>query len=696
VYELVDDPPDPIPAPGMTPVVPPDRSTAPAQGANGPALEPAAANAPGSPAPALSGQPAKPPRARRRPPPSRRWDAPAWAVSILVHLSVLGFLVLVPLSNEIPKALGSLNTSLEEPRLDGEKELVPILAEPSNAPREEAVGSSVPSLSQGLGLGSAAPSATPLIGVGTGAAVAAINGKKDLPGMQVVAQVSGLALLPAAPSRALGGGGMVAGDVTYESGDVGVALDQIAREILRHLEEHKLTVVWLFDESGSMKDDQKAIRERFGKVASDLKLNLDSDRRSENVLTHAVVGFGQDIHYELERPTGDIDAIGRAIERLRVDETGTENVLHAVQDVISHYGRLITKDRRLLIVLTTDESGDDGSYIEEARQIAVNRNVPVYVVGRQALFGYPDLRIPYTDPVTKDTYWPTIRRGPETADVEALQWDGLHDRWDEQPSGFAPYELARLAKDTGGIYFLLPTEEILRLRQREKAYSMSTLKEYVPDYESRLVYLERRQKSPLRRTLYEVIQETKPDGSNKPIFAVRRHFPVVPQPLLEAAMEAGQAATVRLNRLIELEKIVLSLQKDRDREPEKRWQAAYDLMLAQLVVSQIKAYEYRACVQELVDQVRSGKPPVPKRTPGPDLEVFWEFNHAKERKAPASDTDKKYAEADRLLKLVIERHHNTPWADLARDALNRGLSVRRDEWSHSPRYDERSKLVPKY
>ena len=40
----------------------------------------------------------------------------------------------------------------------------------------------------------------------------------------------------------------------------------------------------------------------------------------------------------------------------------------------------------------------------------------------------------------------------------------MHERWDEQPSGFAPYELARMAKDTGGIYFLLPSEENMRVR----------------------------------------------------------------------------------------------------------------------------------------------------------------------------------------------------------------------------------------
>ena len=123
--------------------------------------------------------------------------------------------------------------------------------------------------------------------------------------------------------------------------------------------------------------------------------------------------------------------------------------------------------------------------------------------------------------MTKDVYWPAIRRGPETADIEMLQWDGLHDRWDEQPSGFAPYELARLAKDTGGIYFLLPSEENMRVRQREKLYSITTLKEYVPDYESRIAYVERRTKSEFRRTLYDIIQATRS-------FPFRHHFPVMP------------------------------------------------------------------------------------------------------------------------------------------------------------------------
>src|SRR5262249_28094109 len=154
--------------------------------------------------------------------------------------------------------------------------------------------------SQGIGSGVGPPSATPSVGVGTGG-VGPVDEKSSLPGVRVVAHVSGLSLLPAMPSRELSGGGMIAGGVTLEATDVGQALDQLAREILRHLEAHKLTVVWLFDESGSMKDDQKAIKEKFGRVASELKVNLSDDKKSAGALNHAIVGFGQDIHYELEK-----------------------------------------------------------------------------------------------------------------------------------------------------------------------------------------------------------------------------------------------------------------------------------------------------------------------------------------------------------------------------------------------------------
>ena len=145
--------------------------------------------------------------------------------------------------------------------------------------------------------------------------------------------------------------------------------------------------------------------------------------------------------------------------------------------------------------------------------------------------------------MTKDVYHPLIRRGPETADLEVYQWDGLYDRWDEQPSGFAPYELARLTRDSGGIYFLLPSEEFMRIRQREQAYSITQLKEYLPEYDNRLAYVERRNSSTLRKLLHDIVLEGKG-------FLYKRTSRSSPLTLVKVAFEEGEKATIKLNVLL--------------------------------------------------------------------------------------------------------------------------------------------------
>lgn len=631
-------------------------------------------------------------RRRRR---AARVAMPAWGISVIMHIVILlGLGALTFSSTETGKKLLAKIDSAMVANPGGADELVKVYAEPSNAPRDQAVGGGGGPAGGGGGgggsgafggIGTGAPSTTPAVNGGGGG----INEKNGLPGVKMVANVSGLNLLPSAGAIGmdLGGGGQIAGDVAFEAKDIGAALDQLAHEILRLLGQHKLTVVWIFDESESMKDDQKAVRQKFDRVSSELKVNADGASKSKKEavpLNHVIIGFGKETHPEIGKPTADIDQIGRAIDKLRIDDTGVENTMHALGAAIEEYGGLINKDRRLLIVLVTDESGDDGSYVEEVHQLAKQRKVPIYVIGRQSLFGYDRAHLQYIDPVTKDVYWPTIRRGPETADIEMLQWDGLHERWDEQPSGFAPYELARLSKDTGAIYFLLPSEENMRVRQREKAYSIKDLKEYIPDYEGRARYIAERNKSEFRRNLYDIIQATKN-------FPFRRHFPIDPAQLVPACLEQGPLSNQRVQQLMQIEKQLRGLSRLRDREPDKRWQAHYDLMLAQIVTYQVKAYEYGACLAEMAK-----KPPKPTKMPTPELVVEWVIDHSHDRKAPKDQTEKKYAEAEKLLKEVIAKHPRTPWADLAQDELNRGFGCQRNEWHHNPKYDERAKLVPKY
>ena len=215
---------------------------------------------------------------------------------------------------------------------------------------------------------------------------AGINEGNSLPGVKIEGLGgSPLSMLPAAPAADLGGGGMIAGDPIFDVKEIGVALDQLAREILRHLKDHKLTVVWLFDESESMKDDQKAIREKFDRVSTELKVNIEPGKKAAGALNHAIVGFGQDIDYELEKPTRRHRRRSAGPSRSSGSTTsGTENTMHAIREVVEHYAGLIGKDRKLLIVLVTDESGDDGGRrrggppgAEEAQGAALRHRPPV-------------------------------------------------------------------------------------------------------------------------------------------------------------------------------------------------------------------------------------------------------------------------------------------------------------------------------
>jgi len=110
--------------------------------------------------------------------------------------------------------------------------------------------------------------------------------------------------------------------------------------------------------------------------------NIEPGKKTSGALNHAIVGFGQGIDFVLKKPTFEIDEIGRAIKKLRTDMSGVENTMQAITQTIDAYAGLIGKDRKMLLILVTDESGDDGADVEEARQALKKFKVPLYVIGR--------------------------------------------------------------------------------------------------------------------------------------------------------------------------------------------------------------------------------------------------------------------------------------------------------------------------
>ena len=311
--------------------------------------------------------------------------------------------------------------------------------------------------------------------------------------------------------------------------------------------------------------------------------------------------------------------------------------------------------------------------------------MPIYVIGRQSLFGYSTPHLLYIDPVTKDHYWPTIRRGPETADVETLQWDGLHDRWDEQPSGFAPYELARLAKDTGGIYFLLPErgehagpparEGVLdrdaqgvrpRLREPRRIHGRAEPVRPPPD-------------------AYEIITDDQRTSR------YRRHFPILPAEMIARANEEaiqGHRAAEHPDRHPEAAE---ALKKLRDREPEKRGSA-----LRPDARPDRRLPDQGLRVPRLPRGDESSPSRAQARCPTPELIVEWVLDHSPDRRRPRKRPPRSTPRPTRSSRRSSPPPQD-PWSDLAQDEWTAASASAGAKHTHTPYTGpSRAKFVPKF
>ncbi len=269
-----------------------------------PAIPASSSAATTSTAPAGSESPVRVPKLqpKRRARIRLRHLLPAWSVSLLVHIVILSALAAATFSaQDKDKKAVNFDSALAGYR-QGEPEDLNVWADPANIPREDAIGKehgggSPPEMIEMAGesagdgdsgdgggmvvaaaFGSGAPTQTPRFrGTGKGG----INESNSLPNLKIEGMHgSPLNQLPSAPAADLYGGGRIGGDPTFDVQGIGPALDQLAREILRHLKDHKITVVWLFDESQSMQDDQRSIAEKFDRVSSELKKNIEPGKKS--------------------------------------------------------------------------------------------------------------------------------------------------------------------------------------------------------------------------------------------------------------------------------------------------------------------------------------------------------------------------------------------------------------------------------
>ena len=481
--------------------------------------------------------------------------------------------------------------------------------------------------------------------------------------------------------------------------DVIAAFDPIEKAIRAEVDQGDTLVVWLMDASISLQLNRSLLARRLAEFQTSIGLATRADglrnRESDHRLFTSVVAFGREV-MEVQGPTLTGLRAVDAITRLPGDTSGVERTMHAVNRVVNLY-RGKRRNERIVIVLLTDESGDDGLELEKTILNCRQNGIAVHVIGPTAVMGLEEGSQLWTAQFNGQPlqFLLKVNRGPETC----LPERAFLPYWHESPlsawrpgvrpansvpwyggeyregvlSGFGPYALTRLALQTGGTYTLYDGGENIR-------YDQDQLRRYFPEYGSLTEYQASIQDRPLRMFVAEAAAVTlRESDSFAPVqmmfFGSRSTtYPFSPisaymEPLAfprklkdvlileqRKAERAAQRIDMLLGRMPEPE---LEYAYAKDESP--RWRAWFDLTRGRLLAASVRYREYIATCEMLRKTKFNEQINEVRLVPGKQFRVASSASTAQQ--------------AVRLLERCQSENLTTPWSDLATWELQTGFGI---------------------
>lgn len=464
------------------------------------------------------------------------------------------------------------------------------------------------------------------------------------------------------------------------------AVDRVTYEILQMMEERPTLVVWLFDQSGSLHERKKEIRTRFDRIYEELGIVQQADeslkgKGDEPRLLTSVVAFGDNVNLITPKPISELAEIQKAIDSIEVDTTGNEKVFTALYLAGEQYKHFrSTRNRRepernVMMIVVTDERGDDAEGLDSTIKLYRQFAMPVYVIGSPAPFGREFSYIRYIDPdpqYDQTPTWAQVDQGPESIFPERVQI-GFDNNYFEEPvidSGFGPFALSRLCYETGGIYFTVHPNRRFDGRVRESeigAYASrmeyffdpERMFQYRPEYISKEEYMQRVAKSPLRQSLIKAAQFARV-GDFDP---TQLRFVKSDEGRFITELTTAQQSAARLEpKLTALAEILIAGLPAREKESNVRWLAGFDLSIGMTLSHKVRTEGYNAMLAKAKRGMKFEKEKSNTWVLVPDAEI-----------SVGSKAEKEAQQARDMLEAVVKNHPRTPWALLASRELDQPM-----------------------
>jgi hypothetical protein len=461
---------------------------------------------------------------------------------------------------------------------------------------------------------------------------------------------------------------------------VGGVLDRLTIEIANNAKNNDLNVIWLFDASISLSKQREDIRDRFEKIIQEIGMNSFS-----HSIKHTICSFGSSLSVINSDPTNDKDMLYKSIDSIVLDETGVENIFGSIEQLCKQY-----KTTRNMIVVFTDEIGDDINLLDKTVVEARRKGTRIYVVGPPAPFGLSSIEFKYVDPDPKfdqNERWVEINQGPETLFKMTLDLHSLPIDESGLDSGFGPYALSKICVDTGGIYFAVhPNRNENQVSKKEISplssyisvfFDNAVMKKYSPDYRSILLQTKENQTHKIKTALLNACKiPIQINNNQKTNFTAYTEGEFVEQ--LNEAQKYSAKIEPQIDRIYSILKEVESQSKSLD---EKRWLASYNLAMGRILATKCRIELYNAMLAE-------AKTGLQKNDPKNNL---WNLEFDAEFTTKSSQLQKSYATAIKYLQSIVSDFPDTPWALVAQNELDTPMGYKWiDSYKEPPKMNDGS------
>jgi hypothetical protein len=448
-------------------------------------------------------------------------------------------------------------------------------------------------------------------------------------------------------------------NLTTQETNLGGVLDRLTLEIIDHATTKDLNVIWLLDASISLSKQRSYIKDRFSKIITEI---YSAENSVQNV-THTVAAYGDKLKVISDNPSNNIQQLIQDISSITIDESGIENTFSAIEELCIKF-----KNSRNMIIIFTDEIGDDVQYLDKAIFAARRKGTSVYVVGPPAPFGISKTQFKYVDPDPKydqKEKWVEINQGPETPFKTTLDLHSLDIDDMALDSGFGPYALSRLCLNTEGTYFSMHpnrTKNLVSKKQTEPLSSYisfffdnNVMKNYSPDYRS--LSLQQKETSTNKTKMALVKACSIP--LNVP-YRKSTVFSAISEGVFAEQLSQAQKLSAQLEpRINEIYNILREVESSADLLTEKRWKASYKLAMGRILATKCRIELYNLMLAE----AKSGLKKEDKKT----NEFILIPNSFK---SSSSQLSKIYSLAIKYLKSITEEYPNTPWSEIAKAELD--------------------------